>query len=230
MTIQQPPYTAGGAVPPLELPYYGAPPVEAVKRVFQKYAVFSGRASRSEYWWWALASAIASGILNAISPTVVNGQSTGASPLGGLWFFATVVPGLAVAARRLHDANLSAWLLLLVLVPVLGWIALIVMLVQRENPLGQRFDRYPGSGYLRRRADAQQPPYGFQQPPQGPGEQPPQYPYGVQQPPPYRAEQPPQYPYGVQQPPPQQPPQQPPNPPAPGSGPEAGPGPGSRPA
>ena len=61
MTIQQPPYTAGGAVPPLELPYYGAPPVEAVKRVFQKYAVFSGRASRSEYWWWALASAVASG-------------------------------------------------------------------------------------------------------------------------------------------------------------------------
>lgn len=217
MTIQQPPYTAGGAVPPLELPYYGAPPVEAVKRVFQKYAVFSGRASRSEYWWWALASAIASGILNAISPTVVNGQSTGASPLGGLWFLATVVPGLAVAARRLHDANLSAWLLLLVLVPVLGWIALIVMLVQRENPLGQRFDRYPGTGYLKRRPGEQQ-PYGFQQPPQ-------QAPYGTGQPPQYPAQQPPygaeQPPYGVQQ---------PPSPPSPGNGPEAGAGPGSRPA
>lgn len=168
MTMQQP-YAAGNAVPPLELPYYGAPPVEAVKRVFMKYAVFSGRASRSEYWWWALASAIASGILNAISPTVVNGQSTGASPLGGLWFLATVVPGLAVAARRLHDANLTAWFLLLALIPVLGWIALIVMLVQRENPQGQRFDRYPGAGYLRRPSSGQQSGY----PQQYPGQQPP---------------------------------------------------------
>jgi uncharacterized membrane protein YhaH (DUF805 family) len=209
MTIQQPPYAAGGAVPPLELPYYGAPPIEAVKRVFQKYAVFTGRASRSEYWWWALASAIASGILNSIGPTVINGQSTGTSPLGGLWFFATVVPGLAVAARRLHDANLSAWFLLLVLIPVLGWIALIVMLVQRENPLGQRFDRYPGTGYLQRRSGAQQPQYPSQQQPQYP---PQQQPYGSQQQP-YGSQQQPQYPA-----------QQPPYPPAPGSGPDAAPG------
>lgn len=168
MTVQQPPYAAGGPAPPLELPYYGAPPVEAVKRVFKKYAVFSGRASRSEYWWWALASAIASAVLNAISPTVVNGQSTGTSALGGLWFLATVVPGLAVAARRLHDANLSAWLLLLALIPILGWIALIVMLVQRENPLGQRFDRYPGAGYIQSPYPPQQPPGAGPYPPQEP--------------------------------------------------------------
>ncbi|ASN53077.1 DUF805 domain-containing protein [Sinomonas sp. R1AF57] len=146
MTVHQPSYPAsGGAVPPLELPYYGAPPVEAVKRVFQKYAVFSGRASRSEYWWWFLASALASAVLNSIGPTVVNGQPTGTSGLGGLWFLATVVPGLAVAARRLHDVNLSGWLLLLAVIPVLGWIALIVMLAQPENPRGQRFDRYPAA-------------------------------------------------------------------------------------
>lgn len=167
MTVQQPPYPASGAgaVPPLELPYYGAPPVEAVKRVFQKYAVFSGRASRSEYWWWFLASGLASAVLNSIGTTVVNGQSTGTSGLGGLWFLATVVPGLAVAARRLHDVNLSAWLLLLALIPVLGWIALIVMLAQREDPRGQRFDRYP-AGYGQA---PMAPPYGPQQPPYPPG-------------------------------------------------------------
>ncbi|GAB3282513.1 hypothetical protein GCM10027449_24580 [Sinomonas notoginsengisoli] len=162
MTVHQPPYAAGGAaVPPLELPYYGAPPLEAVKRVFKKYAVFTGRASRSEYWWWFLASALASGVLNSIGTSVVNGQQTGTSALGGLWFLATVVPGLAVAARRLHDVNLSAWLLLLAVIPVLGWIALIVMLAHRENPMGQRFDSNTAAGYV-------QPPYPPQEPPYPP--------------------------------------------------------------
>lgn len=165
MTTQQPPYADHGAVPPLGLPYYGAPPVEAVKRVFKKYAVFTGRASRSEYWWWFLASTLASAVLNSINPTVINGQTTGSSVLGGLWFLATVVPSLAVAARRLHDANLSAWLLLLGIIPVLGWIVLIVMLARRENPLGQRFDRYPGAGYWQAPTASPYPPH---QPPYPP--------------------------------------------------------------
>ena len=147
MTMQQPADAPRNTVPGLDFPYYGAPPVEAVKRVFQKYAVFTGRASRSEYWWWFLASALASTVLNSISPTFANGQVTGSSALGGIWFLATVVPSLAVAVRRLHDANFSGWLLLLAIIPVLGWIVLIVLLVQRENPMGQRFDRYSQAGY-----------------------------------------------------------------------------------
>ncbi|MFC4396264.1 DUF805 domain-containing protein [Arthrobacter sedimenti] len=115
MAMQQPPDASRNKTPALEFPYYGAPPVEAVKRVFQKYAVFTGRASRSEYWWWFLASGLASAVLNSISPTIINGQITGSSALGGIWFLATVIPSLAVAVRRLHDANLSGWLLLLTL-------------------------------------------------------------------------------------------------------------------
>ncbi|WP_259460219.1 DUF805 domain-containing protein [Pseudarthrobacter phenanthrenivorans] len=134
MTIQQPADTPRTPAPGLEVPYYGAPPVEGVKRVFQKYAVFAGRASRSEYWWWFLASALASAVLNSINPAVVNGQVTGSSALGGLWFLATVVPSLAVAVRRLHDANISGWMLLLAVIPVLGWIAVLVLLAQRETP------------------------------------------------------------------------------------------------
>ncbi len=164
MTMQQPPDASRNAVPGLDFPYYGAPPVEAVKRVFQKYAVFTGRASRSEYWWWFLASGLASAVLNSISPTVVNGQVTGSSALGGIWFLATVVPSLAVAVRRLHDANLSGWLLLLALIPVLGWIILIVLLAQRENPLGQRFDRYSRAGYWQAPAGP-----GYNSPPAPPG-------------------------------------------------------------
>ncbi|WP_423182252.1 DUF805 domain-containing protein [Arthrobacter sp. NyZ413] len=139
MTNYQPQNLPPAGVP-LDLPYYGAPPVEAFKRFWKKYAVFHGRASRSEYWWWALASAIISGLINAIGS---NGSgNTGASTaLGGVWFLATVVPSLAVGARRLHDVNLGAWFLLLIVVPVLGWIALLILMILPPNPRGQRFDR-----------------------------------------------------------------------------------------
>jgi uncharacterized membrane protein YhaH (DUF805 family) len=145
MSSYQPAYGAPSSVP-LELPYYGAPPVEAVKRFWKKYAVFAGRASRSEYWWWALASAIVSGILNAAGSTA-DGRTATSAGLSGLWFLATIVPSLAVGARRLHDANLSALLLLLALIPVLGWIALLVMMILPPNPAGQRFDRLPAQPY-----------------------------------------------------------------------------------
>ena len=125
---------------PLELPYYGAPPVEAVRRFWMKYAVFYGRASRSEYWWWFLASAIVSAAINVIGSGGSGTNSTSAA-LSGLWFLVTIVPSLALAARRLHDVNVSAWLLLLALIPVLGWIALLVFVLLPANPMGQRFDR-----------------------------------------------------------------------------------------
>ncbi|MGM7778809.1 DUF805 domain-containing protein [Arthrobacter sp. KNU-44] len=139
MSSYQPQNFPPGGVP-LELPYYGAPPIEAVKRFWKKYAIFHGRASRSEYWWWFLASAVVSGVINAAGATA-NGNTSTSTALGGLWFLATIVPSLALAARRLHDANLSALFLLLALVPVLGWIALLVFVLLPANPRGQRFDR-----------------------------------------------------------------------------------------
>jgi uncharacterized membrane protein YhaH (DUF805 family) len=51
---------------PLWAPHYGAPIGEAAKRFFQKYATFTGRASRSEYWWWMLISIVVSVVLNII--------------------------------------------------------------------------------------------------------------------------------------------------------------------
>ena len=52
-------------VPPLDWPHYGIGFLPAVKRAFQKYATFSGRASRSEFWWWVLANAIVGTVLYA---------------------------------------------------------------------------------------------------------------------------------------------------------------------
>ncbi|MDQ0633961.1 uncharacterized membrane protein YhaH (DUF805 family) [Arthrobacter pascens] len=141
--------------PPLWAPYYGAPFPVAVKRFFKKYATFSGRASRSEYWWWTLVSVVVSIILNI----VINAGSTGSSLSGTatpgpgaifgtilivIWGLATLVPSLALTVRRLHDGNFSGWLLLLVLVPFLGALAVLVFTILPSNPAGQRFDQPAG--------------------------------------------------------------------------------------
>lgn len=143
---------------PLWAPYYGAPFTEAVARYWKKYARFDGRASRSEYWWWALADAI---VVVALVATVLLGSLVGSTidedgsftPGPGIaigilllvgWRFATLIPGLALGARRLHDADLSGLLLLLLLIPSLGGIAVFVMTLLPPNPRGARFDRPDG--------------------------------------------------------------------------------------
>ncbi|MCI1219467.1 MAG: DUF805 domain-containing protein [Bifidobacterium sp.] len=86
-------------------PYYGIPFPEAIKRFFQKYVVFSGRASKSEFWWAFLgyfAVAIVLGMINSIT-----GERM--SWLGNLWALATILPGIAIFVRRLHDSGRSGW-------------------------------------------------------------------------------------------------------------------------
>jgi uncharacterized membrane protein YhaH (DUF805 family) len=147
-----PAQTAGE--PPLWAPLYGASLQQAVQRFFKKYATFSGRASRSEYWWWALVAFIVGIIINIITSTGMTTTPSGAAILGPsavvgiilavVWGLATIVPSLALLARRLHDVNLSAWLILVILVPFLGGLALLVMTILPSNPAGQRFDQPSG--------------------------------------------------------------------------------------
>jgi uncharacterized membrane protein YhaH (DUF805 family) len=147
-----------GGEAPLWAPYYGAPFPAAVRRFFKKYATFSGRASRSEYWWWTLVSVGVSIIVNIIigagASATPASSSLGSTPAPGpgaivgyillvIWALATVVPSLALTVRRLHDVNMSGWLVLLGLVPFLGALALLVFMILPSNPAGQRFDQ-PG--------------------------------------------------------------------------------------
>lgn len=140
---------------PLSLPYYGAPIAEAVKRFFSKYATFTGRASLSEYWWWALVNYVVLFVLGIIAlvaggtPTVAT-DGTVAPPSGGaivvvllitVYSLATIIPGLALTARRLHDGNFSALFILIVLVPFIGGLALFVLTLLPSKPEGARFDR-----------------------------------------------------------------------------------------
>jgi len=105
--------------------------------LISKYVDFSGRARRSEYWWFALfnflAGLIASVIDLALDTRIVEYVVT-------LGLF---LPSLSVAARRLHDVGRTAWWLLLMLVPFLGWIALLIFWVMDSEPGDNRFGPNP---------------------------------------------------------------------------------------
>jgi uncharacterized membrane protein YhaH (DUF805 family) len=96
-------------------------PVDWAKRpILEKYADFTGRAPRAEYWWYALALIIVAIVLSIVESILgLRGMVLGIyGPLTALLWVATIVPGLAVGVRRLHDTNRSGWWLLL-LVPYL---------------------------------------------------------------------------------------------------------------
>lgn len=142
---------------PLWAPDYAVGFSGAIRRFWKKYATFSGRASRREYWWTYLFLAIG----YVITLTLLYGGlgvweatsgSTGAPPvvfpvgvvLTVGWFAATVVPWLALEARRLHDANMSGLLLLIHLASWPGALVVFILTQLSPNPIGRRFDAPPG--------------------------------------------------------------------------------------
>ena len=82
--------------------------IEAVQSCLKKYVGFSGRARRSEYWYWVLATIIIAVIL-AIVEGVLGLSNAGDGPLSNIFNLAIFLPGLAVAFRRLHDTGRSGW-------------------------------------------------------------------------------------------------------------------------
>lgn len=95
-------------------------PVDWAKRpILEKYADFSGRAPRAEYWWFFLALVIAYIVVSIIESIVgLKGMILGLyGPLTLLLWLATIVPSIAVAVRRLHDTNRSGWWILLPAIP-----------------------------------------------------------------------------------------------------------------
>ncbi|MHA4779499.1 DUF805 domain-containing protein [Streptomyces sp. MSC1_001] len=101
---------------------------------FKKYAVFSGRARRKEFWMFQLISLIVSIILYGIDLAI------GMPLLGSLYALAILLPALGLFVRRLHDTDRSGWWILIGLVPLVGSIVLIVFAClggdQRENAHG----------------------------------------------------------------------------------------------
>jgi uncharacterized membrane protein YhaH (DUF805 family) len=108
----------------------------AIATCFSKYATFSGRARRAEYWWFVLFTILADIVLK-IADAAIFGQGGRAlhegapALLSGLFSLAVFLPSLAVGVRRLHDTGRSGWWLLIWFIPVIGWIVLIWWLASR---------------------------------------------------------------------------------------------------
>lgn len=94
-------------------------PVDWAKRpIVEKYADFTGRAPRAEYWWYGLGIIIVAILLSIIESILGISHMVGLyGPLSLLLILGTFVPSLAVGVRRLHDTNRSGWWILLPIVP-----------------------------------------------------------------------------------------------------------------
>lgn len=125
---------------------------EAIKSVFSKYAKFSGRASRSEYWFFQLFNFFIYLILVGI-PTVIGAISSGldgaVETMGVsviiyyIYCIAVFIPGLAVLVRRLHDTNRSGYNFFWVFLPVIGGILLLVFTLMPSNPGDNAYGEQP---------------------------------------------------------------------------------------
>jgi uncharacterized membrane protein YhaH (DUF805 family) len=92
--------------------------------VLKKYAVVSGRARRSEYWYFVLFNLIIFIILTIIDYAI------NSAILSTIYSLAVLIPSIAVAVRRLHDTNRTGWWLLIGLIPIIGFIVLLIFMVQ----------------------------------------------------------------------------------------------------
>ncbi|MFC8174337.1 DUF805 domain-containing protein [Streptomyces sp. NPDC057242] len=88
--------------------------------VLKKYAVFSGRARRKEFWMFTLFNFIAAVILSILDNVL------GIQILSLIYTLAVFLPALGVSVRRLHDTGRSGWWILIALVPFVGFIVLLV--------------------------------------------------------------------------------------------------------
>ncbi|WP_424447581.1 DUF805 domain-containing protein [Microbacterium arborescens] len=156
MTYAAAPRTPAPGATPLSQPLYGASFGQAFARFWRKYVTFSGRASRSEFWWFYLAHAL---IVTAIFAFMLIGAFAGMTtdpitgrnqpgPLLGvgalllvLWQLATFIPTISLSWRRLHDANLAGPFWFLGFVFGIGGIAVLVLCALPSNPAGARFDK-----------------------------------------------------------------------------------------
>lgn len=98
----------------------------AITTVFTKYAEFSGRARRPEFWWFVLFTTLVSSALGTLNLATPDGVISIGSSLAGLWSIAVLLPTLAVSVRRLRDAGRQWTELFWILLPIAGLIVLIV--------------------------------------------------------------------------------------------------------
>jgi uncharacterized membrane protein YhaH (DUF805 family) len=117
----------------------------SVRVCLRKFAVFSGRARPSEYWWFVLLLVVVAVPLGVVSELLARSGLDGALGLLVLAWLVLLIPWWAVSVRRLHDTGHSGWWLLIPLVPVAGWLILIFFLASRGEPGPNRYGAVPSA-------------------------------------------------------------------------------------
>lgn len=112
---------------------------DAFREFFNRYFDFSGRSNRGEFWWFVLDSLLIGLVLGVIDTVVFGEVGANYGVLGNIWSLAILIPSFALNARRLHDIDRTGWWQLLMLVPLIGWIVLIVWFAQKPDNGPNRF-------------------------------------------------------------------------------------------
>jgi uncharacterized membrane protein YhaH (DUF805 family) len=118
---------------------------DAVKLGFSNYVNFEGRACRSEYWYWALFTTI-----GGLAAYIIDSGIGTDRVINTIFDLATFLPTLSVAVRRLHDLDRSGWWILLFLIPIVGWIVLLIWYCTKGTDGPNRFgaDRLASLGQI----------------------------------------------------------------------------------
>lgn len=110
----------------------------AVRTCLSKYVDFSGRARRSEYWYFALFNLLVSFVASILDAVLGTDYDLGSGGfISTIASLALLLPSLAVGVRRLHDTDRSGWWILIGLIPIIGWILLIVWFCTDSKPDNQ---------------------------------------------------------------------------------------------
>src|SRR5215203_447722 len=112
--------------------------------VLKKYAVFSGRSRRAEYWYFVLVNLIVVIVLSLIDTLLGTFNVVqGVGLLSGIYGLAVLIPSLAVTVRRLHDIDRTGWWIFINLIPLIGTIVLLVFAVTDGTPGSNRYGPNP---------------------------------------------------------------------------------------
>ncbi len=143
--------------PGLDQPWYGINFGQAIKRAYRKGGIYTGRASRGEFWWFYLFLhlvyvgyiLVAGPIGSQIEPVLI-----AATAILFIWGLATIIPFISLCVRRLHDNDTHGGVYCIVFLPALGWIILLIILalgpyrgptrwdLPSAKPAGPWYDRY----------------------------------------------------------------------------------------
>ncbi len=122
---------------------------QAILSVLTKYATFSGRAIRSEYWYFVLFSVLLNIGANIIDTTILGAGMGQFGLFSSFLSIALFIPNIAVTIRRLHDLDKSGWWVFLMLIPMIGFIVLLIWLTMKgtngPNNFGSDYFEHVGN-------------------------------------------------------------------------------------